>query len=104
MKITGKIKAGVRKAVWDAFYERINRQEFDAGMWDELNEFAFLAERHITRFFAASENPPLSLKGKAPHPRCGKCGKRIEEKEGCYNTPSGLFCAGCYENGISNCK
>lgn len=29
-------------------------------------------------------------------PKCKSCGKVIEPREGCYNTPSGIFCVKCY--------
>lgn len=46
-------------------------------------------------------NTPLlsycdAIKPLDTRPKCKKCGKVIKPREGCYNTPRGLFCTKCY--------
>lgn len=35
---------------------------------------------------------------------CKKCNKKILQNEGCYNTPSGIYCISCYDKKIKDAK
>ena len=35
---------------------------------------------------------------------CKNCNKKILPDEGCYNTPSGLFCISCYDKKIKEAE